>query len=169
MPWSSMRTISPGSISRTYSASIASNAHVSLATHQCPSRVLPSTSGRMPHGSRHGFDAIGEQEQQAERALQMLAARAAADRLVHVRRLGQQVNDDLGVGRALENVPVLLVLPPEQLRVDQVAVVRHRDRAHRDTAAAAAGRCTACWSRSSNSGRARSPRGRPALRAACAG
>jgi hypothetical protein len=42
-----------------------------------------------------------------------------------VARLGQQVDDDLGVGRALEDVPVGLVLLPEQLGVDQVPVVRH--------------------------------------------
>src|SRR5271155_1254 len=46
-----IRTISPGSISRTYSASIKSNAQVSeAATHAPFSR--PMESGRKPRGSR---------------------------------------------------------------------------------------------------------------------
>ena len=51
-------TISPGSTSRTYSASIKSNAHVSDATtHASPKR--PSASGRKPRGSRIATSASG--------------------------------------------------------------------------------------------------------------
>jgi hypothetical protein len=46
-----MITISPGSTSRTNSASIRSKAQVSEATTQ-PSLTLPSESGRIPIGSR---------------------------------------------------------------------------------------------------------------------
>ena len=50
--------------------------------------------------------------------------------LFDVRRLGQQMHDDFGVGRALENVAVLFVFLAQKRGVDQIAVVRHRDRAH---------------------------------------
>ena len=45
---------------------------------------------------------------------------------VLVRRLGQQVDDDLGIAGGLENVPDLLVAPTQQGGVDQVAVVGDR-------------------------------------------
>jgi hypothetical protein len=77
-----------------------------------PSAVFPIASGRTPHGSRQASMRSGTGTA-AERALQMLAARAAADRRVQVRRLGQQVNDDFRVGRALEDVAQLLVLAAE--------------------------------------------------------
>ena len=51
--------------------------------------------------------------------------------LVHMRGLGQQVHDDFGVGRALEDVAVLFVLVAKELCVDQISVVRHGDRADR--------------------------------------
>ena len=85
-------------------------AHVSLATHQWPVGVLPRTSGRMPHGSRTGFHPVGKQKQQAERPLQVLEHVRQRVVLLKVRRLGQQVDDDFGVGRALEDVAVLFVL-----------------------------------------------------------
>ena len=43
--------------------------------------------------------------------------------LLHVRRLGQQVNDDFRVGRRLENMPVLFILRAEQGRIDQISIV----------------------------------------------
>ena len=91
-------------VDRVERARLAGDAPVPVA------RSCPSTSGRMPHGSRHGFDAVGEQEQQAERALQVPQHVRQRVVLVHVRGLGQQVDDDFGVGRALENVAVLFVL-----------------------------------------------------------
>jgi hypothetical protein len=44
---------------------------------------------------------------------------------------GDEVDDDLGVGRGGEDRPRRLELVPEQLGVDEVAVVRDRDRAPR--------------------------------------
>ena len=57
-PFSSMITISPGSMSRTRSASISSKAQVSEATTQ-PSRTRPSDSGRKPIGSRTAISSLG--------------------------------------------------------------------------------------------------------------
>jgi hypothetical protein len=52
-PFSSMTSISPGSISRTYSASIKSNAQVSDATHHASfnfPRFKRAKSARVAHG-----------------------------------------------------------------------------------------------------------------------
>src|ERR1700737_1218782 len=51
MPEREMRTISPGSISRTYCALSRSKAHVSDATSQA-SPTLPRLSGRTPSRAR---------------------------------------------------------------------------------------------------------------------
>ena len=57
-PSSLITTISPGSISRMYLASIKSKAHVSDATtHASPKR--PSASGRNPRGSRIAINSRG--------------------------------------------------------------------------------------------------------------
>ena len=58
MPFASIIAISPGSSSRTYSASIRSKAHVSEATHH-ESFSLPKTSGRKPLGSRTAISSFG--------------------------------------------------------------------------------------------------------------
>jgi hypothetical protein len=94
-------------------APIASNAQVSEA---------PGVAG--------GLDAVGEEEQQAVRALQVLEHVRERVLLLDVGRLGQQVDDDLGVGRRLKDVAVFLVLVAQELRVDEVAVVGNGDRAH---------------------------------------
>ena len=128
MPWSSMRTISPGSTSRTNSA-LDRVERARLARH------APVPLGRLAQHQRPdaprvaaGLHPVGKQEQQAERPLQVLEHVRQRVVLLDVARLGQQVDDDLGVGRALENVPVLLVLAAEQGGVDQVAVVGDGDR-----------------------------------------
>jgi hypothetical protein len=51
-PSRSMTSISPGSMSRMYSASMSSKAQVSDATTQPFFLCRPSDSGRMPSGSR---------------------------------------------------------------------------------------------------------------------
>src|SRR5262249_34695714 len=76
------------------------------------------------------FHSIGEEEQQAERTLQVLEHMRQRIVLLDMRRLGQQMYDDLGGGRALENVPMLLILAPQQGRVDQISVMRDGNRAH---------------------------------------
>ena len=65
--FSSMISISPGSTSRTYSASIRSNAHVSDATHHASSS-LPRTSGLKPRGSRTATSALGVRNSSRKRA-----------------------------------------------------------------------------------------------------
>jgi len=50
--------------------------------------------------------------------------------LINVGGLGQQVNDNFGVSRALKNMPVLFVLPPEELGVNQITIVSHSHGAH---------------------------------------
>src|SRR6202171_5700919 len=104
-PLSSTTTISPGSISRMYSASMRSSAHVSLAKMVAPLRSRPSTSGRKPSGSR--------------------AAEAVLDRAVRLVR--EEVDDHLGVARALEERAALFQITPQLLGIDQVAVVRDGD------------------------------------------
>ena len=170
MPLSSMRTISPGSISRTYSASIASNAHVSLATHQCPSGVLPEHQRANAPRVADGLDAVGEQEQQADTRPAGASARAAA---------GRASRRGVGLASRWTMISVSVVLwkmwpccsysCAEQRGVDQVAVVGDRDRAH-------ARYCRSSgWALQSllraggaSSGRARWRRGRRVLRAASA-
>ena len=73
---------------------------------------------------------IRKQKQQAERPLQVLQHVRHRIVLFHVRRLGQQVNDDFRVGRRLENMPVLLVLRAEQGGVYQISIMSHRHRPH---------------------------------------
>ena len=82
--------------------------------------------------------------------------------------LGQQVDDDLGVGRALEDVPVGFVLRAQQGGVDQVAVVGDR---HRTQVEAAQQRLGVAQLAGAGGGIAHVTDGglaRPALRAASA-
>ncbi len=50
--------------------------------------------------------------------------------LLRVRRFGQQVHNDFGIRRALENVPVFFVLLAEKAGVDEIPVMSHRHGAH---------------------------------------
>ena len=103
----------------------------------------------------HGFHPIGKQKQQAERPLQMLQHVRQRIVLFHVRRLGQQVNDDFGIGRALEDMAVFLVLLAEQGGVDQIAIVRDGDRPQEILPQKRLGVAAVCSIRSWNIGHAR--------------
>src|SRR4051812_953644 len=48
----------------------------------------------------------------------------------YMRGLGKQMNDDLGVGRALEDVTLLFILAAQERGVHEISVVRHRNRTH---------------------------------------
>ena len=98
-PCSSIAMSSPGSTSRTNAAPTMSSAAVSLATTQ-PRSSRPSTSGRMPCGSRAAYSVVLVHEDQRERAAQL---RQHLERRVlegAVRVGGEQRGDQLGVGRA---------------------------------------------------------------------
>ncbi len=56
-----------------------------------------------------GFHAVRKQKQQTESPLQMFQHVRHRIMLLHVRRLGQQMNDDLCISRRLENMPVLRI------------------------------------------------------------
>ncbi|MEM7755201.1 MAG: hypothetical protein AAF297_06155, partial [Planctomycetota bacterium] len=73
------------------------------------------------------LDAIGEQKQHAERALQ--PAERGRERIDLVALLGarEQVDHDLGVGSCVKEMAALGELMPEDLGVDQVAVVGNGD------------------------------------------
>ena len=73
------------------------------------------------------LDVVGEQEEERVGALQMVENVPQRVGLVLVGRLGQQMNDDLGVAGGLEDAAVGLVFVPQQAGVDQVAVVGDRD------------------------------------------
>ena len=77
-----MITISPGSMSRTNSASISSKAQVSEATTQA-SRTRPSDSGRMPIGSRTAISMVGDRS--ASEKAPRTSRRASASRSGSVR------------------------------------------------------------------------------------
>ena len=139
-----MRTISPGSTSRTYVAPIASNAHVSLATHHCPSAVCPSASGRMPHGSRQASMRSGNRNNRLNAPCKCLSTCG----------IGSCFSTCDGLASRWTMISVSVVLwkmcpcfsysVRSSRGVDQIAVVRHRHRAHRILPQAAAGRCTVC-------------------------
>ena len=107
MPLAVTTTISPGFRSRTKRAPMMSSAQVSEARIQEPSRS-PSTSGRMPSGSRHADHLLRGQRHQREGAFDL------ADRLdeagVEVALLagGDQMQDRLGVGGRGEDRALLL-------------------------------------------------------------
>ncbi len=77
-----------------------------------------------------GFDAIWKQKQEAVGPLQMLENVREWISFLHVRWFGEEVDDDFGVGGALEDVAMLFVLLAEEGGVDQIAVVGDGDGAH---------------------------------------
>jgi hypothetical protein len=99
-PFLSMKTISPGSMSRWYSMPWRSKAQVSDATAQ-ELPFLPSTSGRKPCGSRTAIISVGREEEQREAALDL--GHRLLEALLEVGRAGDQVEDDFGVGGRVED------------------------------------------------------------------
>ena len=122
-----MRTISPGSISRMYSAPSASKAQRFAGHAILPAGVLPITSGRTPQDRGTASMRSGNKNSRLNDPCKCLSTCGSGSCLLDMRWLGQQVNDDFRVGRALENVPVFFVFLAQQSGVDQIAVVRHRN------------------------------------------
>ena len=126
MPLREIRTISPGSTSRTYSASIKSNAHVSEPTTQEPSmrpRFERTETARI--ANRVNF--IARQQHQRVRAFHLIQRVGNRARKIPRRAARNQMNDHFRVAGGLKNRAAMLEPPPHFDRVRQVAVVRQRD------------------------------------------
>ena len=125
-PLREIRTISPGSTSRTYSASIKSNAQVSEADH--PGAIEPSQAQRTESAriaNRVNF--IAREQQQRIRAFHLI--QRIGDRAGQISRLAarDQMHDHFGVAGGLKNRSAMLQLPAQLERVGQIAVVRQRE------------------------------------------
>jgi hypothetical protein len=83
-----------------------------------------------PPGVPGRLDAVGEQEQEAVGALEVLENVGERVVLLDMGGLGEEVDDDLGVGGGLEDVAVLFVIPAQKLRVYKISVVGDGDGAH---------------------------------------
>ena len=83
----------------------------------------PSTSGRKPFGSRTPIERVWS----AEQAVRPLTFEGGDESRLHIRFARQQVKDDLGVSRGLEDRSLRLELDAELLGVHQVPVVGDRD------------------------------------------
>ena len=126
-PCSSMTTSSPGRSSRSSRAPIRSSAHVSDASTHASSR-RPTTSGRIPSGSRKPASAPLREDDRGERALDVRHRVGHGVGQVVGRVLGDQGGDHLGVGCRLEADAPFAQVGAERRRVGQVAVVAERDR-----------------------------------------
>ena len=127
-PSASATSTSPGSTSRTYSASMRSRAHVSEAT--TGGAVQPAEHERPEApGVARGDEGFRGEEQQRERPHHLVEARRdrVLDALPVAARV--EVEDDLGVGGGLEDRARRLELAAQDVGVHQVAVVADRDRA----------------------------------------
>ena len=107
MPPGVMMTISPGSTSRTKRAPMMSSAQVSEARIGAPSRS-PSTSGRMPSGSRQPI--IFFDDRQTSDQAPSISDSASMNAVDQPRAAagGDEVEDHLGVGGRLEDRAALL-------------------------------------------------------------
>ena len=94
-------------------------------------RVVQAAQRERPEagGIAHADDrASGSAGAGCRRPRTRVSARASCSASVAPSDAGEQVQDDLGVGRRLEDRAVLLELLPERLRVHEVAVVGDGDR-----------------------------------------
>ena len=121
-PSSSKTTTSPFSMSRTYCAPMMSSAQVSEARIGQPSS-LPSTSGRMPSGSRAPISFLLVRPTKRIGAFE-LAQRLdeAVDEAVAA-RARHQMQDHLGVGGRLHHGAVAHQLAAQREAVGEIAVV----------------------------------------------
>ena len=92
-----------------------------------PAGRLTDAQRPNPIGIAGRLDVIGEQEDERVGALEMVENVPQRVGLVLMGRLGQQMNDDLGVATGLEDAAVGLVFVPQQAGIDQIAVVGDRD------------------------------------------
>ena len=121
-PCSVTTTISPGSMSRTKRAPMMSSAQVSEARIQAPSRS-PSTSGRMPSGSRQPiiFLVVSATSEKAPSSWRTRVDEAGDEVLLAAG--GDQMQQRLGVGGGGEDRALLLQLALHGHGVGDVAVV----------------------------------------------
>ena len=127
-PSASATSTSPGSTSRTYSASMRSRAQVSEATTRGAVHAAEHERPEAP-GVARGDEGFRGQEEQGERPHHLVEARH--DRVLDALAVagGVEVEDDLGVGGGLEDRARRLELAAQDGGVHQVAVVADRDRA----------------------------------------
>ena len=128
MPSRSTTTTSPGSMSRTYSASIRSSAQVSDANTVAVAQPAHHQRPEAP-GVARGDERLGRQEQQREGAHHLVEARR--DRVLEPLAVAArvEVQDHLGVRGGLEDRARRLELLAQDRGVHEVAVVADRDRA----------------------------------------
>ena len=160
-PLRSTTTSSPGSTSRTYSASIRSRAQVSEAMIVAPSS-RPMTSGRKPQGSRAATSASGVRNRSEKAPITL--DEAGGDRVLEPLAVAArvEVEDHLGVGGGLEDRAGRLQLLAQERGVHQVAVVAEGDRARGGSRSGSAARWPRRCRRPSSSGRGPWPGRRPA-------
>jgi hypothetical protein len=119
-----MRNISPGSMSRRYSAPTKSNAQVS----DDPSALEFSKRERAEAARvAQGVELVARQHQQRVSAFDLVER--VGQRAGQIPRLAarHQVNDDLGVARGLEDRAAMLERPPPLPCAREVAVVPQRE------------------------------------------
>ena len=126
MPLREIRTISPGSTSRTYSASIKSNAQVSDAATQAPSR-RPKNQRTEAARVANRIHFVARKKQQRIRAFHL--TERVGERAGKIARSAarDQMHDHLGVAGGLENRAAMFEPAAHFQRVRQVAVVAERD------------------------------------------
>ena len=127
-PASSNTMISPGSMSRTYLAPIMSSAQVSEVRIGRPSRS-PSTSGRMPSGSRAPISFLLVSDDQRIGAFDRAQRLDEAVDETAALGLRDQMQDHLGVGGRLHHGAVLHQFAAQRQPVGEIAVVADRETA----------------------------------------
>ena len=93
--------------------------------------MLPRQSGRMPIGSRTAISSVGVRHSERVRAAHLRERVGDAILAGALRADGDQVDDDLGVARALEDRAARLESFAQRFGVGEVAVVGDGDRAAR--------------------------------------
>ena len=121
-----MRTISPGSTSRTYSAPIRSKAQVSEATSQAS---LQAAQDQRAEAARiaNGVDFVAREHQQRVGAFDLIERVAQRARQIARRAARHQVHDHFGVAGGLENRAAMFEGAAQLAGVGEVAVVRQRE------------------------------------------
>ncbi len=155
-PPAPIMTISPGSTSRTNSASMMSRAQVSEdRIHASPRR--PSTSGLHPQRIAHPDHRLLRQRDQRIGSLDLLQriGQPLDDGVLEAGR--DQVDDDLGVAGRLEQAAAPHQLAAQMIGVGQIAVVADRQPAEIESRRTAAGCCATPLRRWSHSAHGRSP------------
>ena len=122
-PLREMRTISPGSISRTYSAPIRSKAQVSEATSQASPR-RPEAERAEAARIADGVHLVARQNQQRIGAFDLIERVAERAGQIARRAARDQVDDHFGVAGGLENGAAMFERAAQLAGVGEIAVVR---------------------------------------------